>query len=104
MLGKVENNEQKTAAKHNRIHLYLPAAVWPCMWTVLACNCHALYTLNTKHTKCRGKEQVWSQLYKVEHRPVCSCLRSPNHERGTFMQNGSPEPVYLILPIQRRHL
>lgn len=82
MLGKVENNEQKTAAKHNRIHLYLPAAVWPCMWTALACDCHALRTLNTKHTKCRGKEQVWSQLYKEEHRPVCLCLRSPNHKRG----------------------
>ena len=25
-LGKVENNERRTAAKHNRIHLYLPTA------------------------------------------------------------------------------
>lgn len=41
-LGKVENNEWRTAAKHNRIHLYLPTAAWPCVWTAPAYHCHAL--------------------------------------------------------------
>lgn len=30
-LGKVENNEQRTTAKHNRIHLYLPTAALLCI-------------------------------------------------------------------------
>lgn len=46
-LGKVENNERRTAAKQNRIHLYLPTAAWPCVRTASACHSHA--PLHLKH-------------------------------------------------------
>lgn len=46
-LGKVENNERRTAAKQNRIHLYLPTAAWPCVRTASAC--HSYAPLHLKH-------------------------------------------------------
>lgn len=49
-LGKVENNERRTAAKHNRIHLYLPTAA--CLYVCVCCS-HARYNTNT-HTQKLG--------------------------------------------------
>lgn len=48
MLGKVENNERRTAAKHNRIHLYLPTAA--CVDVCVCCSHAPPVTLTHKHT------------------------------------------------------
>lgn len=61
-LGKVENNERRTAAKHNRIHLYLPTAA--CLYVCVCCS-HARYNTNTNtHTEAGywGTGQVQLQL------------------------------------------
>lgn len=70
-LGKVENNERRTAAKHNRIHLYLPTAACLCVWTAPVCHHHARYTPSTQTTRCRGREQVCLQQLMVGHHLVC---------------------------------
>lgn len=63
-LGKVENNERRTAAKHNRIHLYLPTAAWPCVWTAPACR-----------TRTHGQLlNIFEKWIKVNHCiPVAVC-------------------------------
>lgn len=56
-LGKVENNERRTAAKHNRIHLYLPTAAYQC-----GCVCQLQpRPLHPQHTQHKGRENRFSQ-------------------------------------------
>lgn len=50
----MENNERRTAAKHNRIHLYLPTAA--CLYVCVCCS-HALCNTNTQ-TRTRTDRQA----------------------------------------------
>lgn len=58
----MENNERRTAAKHNRIHLYSPTAACLC---VSAAAMPSITKTHTQGTVWEGG-QVQPQLYMIE--------------------------------------